>query len=332
MSVTIKDIARVANVSYSTVSKALNDSPLVKKKTKDKILEVAKQLGYQPNMVAKSLVSKKSHVIGIVWPTVERPAWSTLVTKINDILENYDYHTLLSINPFDSAVTLFNLFQVDAILIFKEENQMQKKSDLLSSNVPILCYGKPGASPFPAIDVNRRKAIFEAVRYLSEKKHQKISYIGDLSQQEMTQQEKFLGFSEGIIHFGLPTHPEMTVNTGGNSSEGGYRSTKQLLKSNFKPTAIISGSYDITVGIMRALKEEGIKVPQDLSILSYDNIPQMDNFEIPITAVGAPIDSIAENIARSLLTITKGTDQLPFFTEIDVELAERKSCQEPQTE
>lgn len=81
---------------------------------------------------------------------------------------------------------------------------------------------------------------------------------------------------------------------------------------------------------MRACKEEGIKVPQDLSIISYDNIPQMESLEIPITAVGAPIDSIAESIAHSLLTLTKGTDQIPFFTEIDVELAERNSCQELQ--
>lgn len=73
MNVTIKDIARVANVSYSTVSKALNDSPLVKENTKKKILQIARELGYHPNIAAKSLVSKKSDTIGVVWPTIERP-------------------------------------------------------------------------------------------------------------------------------------------------------------------------------------------------------------------------------------------------------------------
>ncbi|GAA4714980.1 LacI family DNA-binding transcriptional regulator [Brevibacillus fulvus] len=324
MSVTIKDIARIAGVSYSTVSKALNDSPLVKKKTKEAILKVAEQLGYQPNMAAKSLVSKKSQIIGVAWPTVERPAWSTLITKINDLLGQQAYHTLLSINPVDSAITIFNRFHVDAILLFQEESR--GRPGLPQSTVPILCYGKPEGQ-LSAVDVNRRKAMFAAVRYLYERNHRRLAYIGDLSPNDLIQQEKYIGFAEAIIQFGLPTHPLMTMNTAGNSADQGYRLTKQLLHSAYEPTAIVSGSYDITVGVMRALKEEGVIVPADLSLISYDNIPQMASFDVPITAVGAPIERIAAGIVDSLFAIINKTKLSPFCKQIEIELVERASCQ-----
>jgi LacI family transcriptional regulator len=326
MSVTIKDIAKVAGVSYSTVSKAINNSPLVKKKTKDRILTIALQLGYEPNMAAKSLVSKKSQIIGIAWPTVERLAWSTLVTKINDLLGQHSYNTLLSINPVESAVSIFNQFKVDGILVFKEENDQEILSEMFHSKVPILWFGKPGFRGFPAIDVNRRKAIFEAVKFLAGLNHKKIAYIGDLSQKNINQQEKFMGFTEGIIQFGLPTHPEMAIDTNGNSLDKGYESAKKLLNSSFLPTAIVSGSYDITAGVLKALKEKGIKVPDDMSVISYDNIPQMSKLEVPINAVGAPVSLIAESIVQSILFLISHQHQTPDFPEIKIELIDRESC------
>lgn len=325
MSITIKDIARLAGVSYSTVSKALNDSPLVQPKTKEKILSVAKQLGYQPNLAAKRLVSKKSHIIGIAWPTIERQAWSTLVTMINDQLEQLSYHTLLSINPVESAVSIFNRFQVDGILVFREDNTVERSSDILSSPVPLLFYGRTNLSVYPTIDVNRRKAIFLAVQHLAEKGHQKVAYIGDLSQTDITQQEKFVGFSQGVMHFGLATHPDMTINTEGNSPDKGYEAFTRLLNSPFQPTAIVSGSYDITLGILKAVKELGIRIPDELSMVSYDNLPQMASFEPPLTAVGAPVKVIAQQIVETILTMIQDPRELPYFTEIDIELVERES-------
>ncbi|WP_317951116.1 LacI family DNA-binding transcriptional regulator, partial [Rossellomorea marisflavi] len=98
MGVTIKDIAKAAGVSFSTVSKALRDSPLVKEPTKKRITDIAMELGYQPNAAARSLVSKKSHTIGIIWPTIEGTAHSSLITRLNTQLEQLSYTTLISIN------------------------------------------------------------------------------------------------------------------------------------------------------------------------------------------------------------------------------------------
>ncbi|TDF95388.1 LacI family DNA-binding transcriptional regulator [Paenibacillus piri] len=331
MSVTIKDIARIAGVSVATVSKALNNSPLVKPSTKLKISQIAEQMGYQPNIAAKSLVSKKSRTIGAVWPNVDRATLSTLATKINQELNQCGYSMLLSINPAESAIQLFNQIQVDAILVF-DRSDPTSYAGPYTSKVPVLCYGEPASKGFPSVYVDRRKAIFNAVQYLWGLGHKRITYIGDVSNRRISQQEKYLGFTDGIIEFGLPTHPKMTVNSNGLDSHEGYITAKQLLASSYKPTAIISGSYDLSVGILRALQEENIRIPQDISLVSYDNIPQMDKLPVPLTAVGGPIDIIAKKVVESILLMIETQEQLPLIQTVEPEIIERDSCRPPVSE
>jgi LacI family transcriptional regulator len=328
MNVTIKDIARLSGVSYSTVSKALNDSPLVKPDTKKKILSVAQKLGYQPNIAAQSLVSKKSKTIGVLWPTVERAAVSSLATKINEELEKNGYSMILSINSVESAINLFNRFLVDGILVFDESVTPNHQLGSISSPAPVLCFGESGSRNIPSLDVNRKEAIYEAVNYLGGLGHKQISFIGDLSKR-VIQQEKYIGFTKGIFDLGLNVHPQMAVDTHGLSWEDGYNATKELLASSYKPTAIVSASYDLTLGVIRALKELGLKIPHDLSLISYDNIPQLAKLEVPITACGAPLEKMAKGIVDTLLILINSNqsgslvDQLPALKS---ELIVRSSC------
>ncbi|ARK29551.1 LacI family DNA-binding transcriptional regulator [Halalkalibacter krulwichiae] len=305
MSVTIKDIAKHAGVSYSTVSKALRDSPLVKKPTKTKILKIAEELGYQPNVAARSLVQKKSFTIGVAWPSVERVAPSILITKINDLLEEHSYTTLLSINKLESAIATFNRFQVDAILVFGETEE-EINNLKIQSTVPILYYGIEQHSSFPTIDVNRRLAIKIAVDYLQTICHQHIAFIGDLSSTDPMQKDKLLGFLEAMGIERPSDSPEFIVPTNGLEVHDGYLAAKSLLSSNKQVTAIVSGSYDLTRGILRAASEIGLTIPTDLSIISYDNIPQAENLDVRLTTVGVPITRIAQHISQTLLTIIEG--------------------------
>lgn len=328
MNPTIKDIARIAGVSYSTVSKALNDSPLVKHNTKTKILEAARELGYQPNMFAKSLVSKKSNIIGAVWPRARvSSAWSSIIFEINETLANYSYDMLLSINPIESAIANFNRFRMDGILIFYE--QIVDDKCIKSSHVPTLYYGSPLASNLPTVNVNRSKAIFEAVRYLIELGHKRIAYIGDLYQSDITQHEKYNGFTEAIKHFNLTGHSEMKFETKTNTPEAGYLACKNMLNSAFKPTAVVVGSYGLSTGVIKALDENRLKVPDDISVISYDNIPQMENFAVPLTSVGVSETIVARTIVTTLIQLIENPGNVPFYTELDVELIPRASCAPP---
>lgn len=325
MAVTIKDIAKRSGVSYSTVSKALRNSSLVKENTKEKILKIANELGYQPNVVARSLVSKKSWTIGVVWPTVERVAPSALISKINEHLEEYSYTTLLSFNRIDSAIDTFNRFQVDAILVFYDKGDHNINSNPHPSGVPILYYGISESSPYPTIDVNRRKAVKLAVEYLCELGHENIAYIGDLSSKDLLQEDKVIGFKDAICEMDIPFYPEMIVPINGLESHDGYLAARNIIQKANKPTAIISGSYDLTRGILRAVKEANLKIPDDVSIVSYDNIPQMANLDIPITVVGVPLMKITNEVTQTLLKIIDEKEEVQNSIILEPELVVRKS-------
>src|SRR5690606_20639509 len=107
MSVTIKDIAKITGVSYSTVSKALNDSPLVKPSTKNRIHKVAREMGYEPNFAAQRLVSKQTKIIGLIWPTIERVVLSTLVMNISNEIRKTPYSMILSVEPIPASLDTF---------------------------------------------------------------------------------------------------------------------------------------------------------------------------------------------------------------------------------
>lgn len=301
MGVTIKDIARLAGVSYSTVSKALHDSPLVKEQTKNKIISIAREQGYLPNIAAQRLVSRKSRAIGVHWPSLERVALSNLISKINDELEQRGYSMLLSVNPRQSAMMLFERFQVDGILVFSEENE--SVLDETAVSVPILYYGSRVNSQSAFLQVDRQRAIAKAVQYFVQIGHERITYIGDMSDTHRNQKEKLIGFKQAIAEAGISLSASSMVDTKGLGSLEGYQAVKKLLQFEQLPTAIISGSYDLTTGVIRALHEARISIPNQISLISYDNIAQMAEFDVPVTAVGPSSQHIARSLVDAMLEL-----------------------------
>ncbi|MFB3168460.1 LacI family DNA-binding transcriptional regulator [Neobacillus sp. 179-C4.2 HS] len=326
MGVTIKDIATVSGVSFSTVSKALNNSPLVKPATKSKILKIAQEMGYEPNFAARRLVSKETKTIGLVWPSIERAALSTLVTKINAEIEKNHYSMILSINSTKSAVDMFKRFQVDGIIIFKENDDPSSLNPSYLSNIPAISYGHGNQTDIPFIDVNYKKAMYLAVEYLYQLGHRDITYIGDFSIGDSRQTEKYEGFKEAMRHFNLHFKAQNLLNTGGLDWQSGYRATNRLLESSDIPSAIIGGSYDLSGGIIRSIKEQNLIIPKDISVIGYDNIPQMGDLETPLTSIGVPVDVLAKKITDSLFQQIQQPDSIPLIQRLEPELKERMSC------
>ncbi len=322
MNITIKDIAQMAGVSYSTVSKALNDSPLVKQETKNKIMKIAKELGYEPNFAAQQLVSKQSKVIGLIWPTLERVAPSTLVTKINEEIRTNSYSMILSINTIEESFEMFKRFQVDGVVVFDEQNH----SILDTITIPLVTYGVGRNHNHSVIDVNYQKAMEMAVEYLYNLGHRNIAYVGDFSPIDDRQSEKFLGIKKAMNDFNLSITNHNFFNTAGLGWYDGYVATKRLLMNSNKPSAIIGSSYDISAGVVRALREANLIIPKDISVISYDNIPQMANLEIPLTSVGVPVEEIASNMVSTLLSRIKTKETMPYIKQLTPKIHERISC------
>lgn len=200
-------------------------------------------------------------------------------------------------------------------------------SDLLSSYpLPVITYGVNRESHFPIIDVNYEKVMFLAVEYLHQLGHEHISLVGDFSITDERQIFKFNGFKQALQHFQLPLYENSIVNTGGLDWYDGYTATNRLLLSSKRPTAIIGASYDLTSGIIRSLRQNQLIIPKDMSVLSYDNIPQLSTLEIPVTSVGVPVDEIAKNIVYTLLSYIQNTEVVPQIDPLTPIINERVSC------
>ncbi|MGN8645943.1 LacI family DNA-binding transcriptional regulator [Gracilibacillus sp. HCP3S3_G5_1] len=318
MSVTIKDIAKEANVSYSTVSKALNNSPLVKEVTKQKILRVAKEMGYEPNLAAKQLVRKKTEVIGLIWPTIERIVLATLVTNISKAFESTPYSMILSVDSTDTAMETFKKFQVDGMIVFAESEKM-----IPEENIPFVAYGVSGKKEvtYPIIDANHEQAMKKAVQYLYDLGHRNIAYVGLMNTEDALQNEKVEGYQKAMKQMGLT---EQSVATTGLDWFDGYLAVDDVLHLKKRPTAIIGGSYDVSSGILRALQEKGLGVPDDFSLISYDNIPQMETTEIPMTCIGVPVDELAKEIVDAVIHRIE-SEETKMVRKLNPSLTERES-------
>ncbi|RCW64220.1 LacI family DNA-binding transcriptional regulator [Saliterribacillus persicus] len=323
MTVTIKDIASVTGVSYSTVSKALNDSPLVKEVTKRKILEVAKEMGYEPNLAAKQLVRKKTEVVGLIWPTIERIVLATLVTNITQAFKDTRYSMILSIDPMDTAMETFRKFQVDGMIIFEDDHSKVNEE----ITMPFVSYGVSGKkhANHPVIDANHEASMMKAVEHLVKLGHKHIAYAGLLQTKDQLQLEKYQGYKKAMKEHSLEPFIK-EVETEGLDWFDGYSAVKTLLEEQERPTAIIGGSYDISGGILRALQEQNVEVPKDISLISYDNIPQMANMEIPMTCIGVPVDVLAQEIVESVLHRIEAPEKEATVKKLAPTLVERETC------
>lgn len=322
--VTIKDIARRAGVSFSTVSKALQDSPLVRKSTKEHVLAIAREMGYEPNLAARSLVSKKTGAIGAVWPSIERGALSTLITGLHEKLEAEGYTMLLSMSRTDSAIQTFRRFRLDAVLMFGDEDLSALIEEIRNAQMPVLVYGAAGSTPFSTVDVNRGNAVRLAVNHLANLGHTRIAYIGEPGKADPLQSVKVEAFRSELVRLGLPLEDESVLPLDGLNFHDGYLAAQTLLSQAHPPTAVITGGIDLTRGILRAVRDAGRSVPGDLSIVSYDNLPQMEDLEVPMTAVGVPISDMISAIAGAILELIAEPDLLRTV-HLEPELVVRES-------
>ena len=325
MNVTIKDIAKVANVSYSTVSKALNNSSLVKPATKEKIINIANELGYQPNFAAQRLVSNQTNIIGLIWPTIDRVVLSSLVTEINEKIEKAHYSMILSVEPIPKSLETFKRFQVDGIIYFDESFERE----VPEMDMPLVIYGvlHPHHN-HSVIDPNHAKSMFLAVNYLKNLGHKRIAYIGDLNTEDPRQVNKFNGYLKAMNDLQLPLIKKFHIDTDGLNWNHGYDAVKKLFQSITLPTAIIAGSYDISEGILCRIKEEEMEVPNDISIVSYDNVPQMEKMDVPLTSVGVPLSYLAKKITNKIIEFIEHPDSPSASENILLQpiITERKSC------
>lgn len=294
MAVTLKDIANECGVSYSTVSKALKDSPLVNEATKRKIKEKAEEMHYIPNNSARSLVSNKSNTIGLIWPAVDRVAITTLATQVNLALKQAGYFMAVSIDNPITAASKFLELRFDGVIVFDEgtETTLPEK---ITNNIPVIAYGVARKIPYPIINVHHNWAMKQAVDLLIEQGHQCIDYVGELHTKDIRQLVK----KETIENYCKEKQVNYRLIDSRGLTEAETRQTiKEFLKTETLHSGIICGSYDITMGVLQHMDD----MDSEKTIVAYDNINQFESIETPIYSVGVPTEQIADSLVKHLIS------------------------------
>lgn len=300
MAVTLKDIAIECGVSYSTVSKALKDSPLVTEATKRKIKEKAEEMNYIPNNSARSLVSNKSNTIGLIWPAVDRVAVTTLASQINEAVKKAGYFMVVSIDDPITAAGKFLELRFDGVIVFDEGEETRLPAKI-TNNIPVVAYGVDRELDYPIINVNHDKSMQLAVDTLMDKGHREIDFIGDLETKDIRQiikKETFIHYcQEKKVNYRL-------IDSEGLSEEVTSNSVRKFIANNTLQKGIICGSYDITMGLLHHIDRQ----EERPMIVSYDNIKKFDAIDTPVHTVGVPSEKIAESLVQMLIQYIEADD------------------------
>ena len=298
MAVTLKDVAKACGVSYSTVSKALKNSPLVKPNTKAYIQQKAAEMNYIPNHSARALVSKRSNTIGLIWPSVDRVAVTHLVSEINEALKSLGYVMILSIDDIAVASKKFLEFGCDGIIIFDEGPSTNLPSDVYE-NIPVVAYGVDREIDYPIINVNHYTAMIMAIESLLEKGVKQIDYIGDINTTDSRQVAK----KDAIIDYCQQHHIYYRIiDSQGLSALETESAVKNFYAQHDLAPGVICGSYDITIGTLNAIDLER----NQPIIYSYDNIPHIAKLDYPVHAIGVPTHEIANKVVEVLDQVISG--------------------------
>lgn len=304
--VTIKTISETTNVSLTTVSRVLNG---VSKKfrisatTEAKVLEAAERLGYTPNQTAINLRLKKSFAIGLVIPSLANPFFSTIASIVNQALHTKGYSVLVTDCDEEEkteidAVKNLAARNIDGMIVIPSGKDKKHLDLLYKQGIPVVFIDRYFKElPISYVSTDHYEGAFKMVNYLVECGHKKIACIQG-THHVLSNMERVRGYKEAMKVNSLS---EFYIGGSSFTFEDGYLETKLLMQKSEKPTAILALSDTILLGALKALAEDGIKVPDDISLTTFDNSVYLDFLSCPVTSISQPIAEIAQIAIRLLL-------------------------------
>jgi LacI family transcriptional regulator len=307
--ITIRDVAKHAGVSAATVSRVLNKPDMVDPETKARVRQAMETLNFQPNAIARGLSSQRMDTIGVVVPGINDLFFDELYRGI----ERETRHNNMKVLLFD---TQHDRHRAQEGFVFLKQHQVGGiifTSRLVDENYdPVISrLGIPivlalteatGKTPLPAYKVDDVKAVFDAVSYLVSRGHRRIGMISGELLGDRTSELRLQGFKAGLSHYGIP-YREGIVEAGDYRFEGGYTAMRKLLErqEENRLTAIFAASDEMAIGAMRCLYDNGLRVPDDISVVGFDDLSVARMVMPSLTTVAQPFVTIGEQVVRCLL-------------------------------
>ena len=306
----IKDIARLAGVSHSTVSRALQGSSQVSEATSARIRKIAEDAGYRPSAAARSLVVGRSKTIGVVVTNIADPFVAGVVSGIEDMAEQHGYSVFLANSHAEPqrelrVVRSFDERRVDGIIVTASRVGALYVPEMERMRVPVVLLNNQHPSEYAhSVLIDNPGAGREATRHLVHLGHRRIAYIGDRNGHQ-SDTERLAGYRAALEAAGVGFAPELVVH-GDGMPEGGERAMTQLLVLAQPPTAVFCYNDMTALGAMRMIRATGLNVPRDLSVVGFDDLYLSQYLEPPLTTVRQPMRQMGRMAMETLLHIFDG--------------------------
>jgi LacI family transcriptional regulator len=327
---TIKDVAREAGVSVSTVSRVLNDRYDVSAETYAKVQAVIQQLGYASSLAAKGMRSRRTNVIGLVVHRVDHPFTIQVIKGVNQAIQDFG-QDLIVYTGSDSTTTpwpvreqqyvnLLNGSITDGIIL------VAPTATTFSTAHPLVAVDPhPATTEFPAVIATNRVGALAVMEHLIKLGHRRIGFISGRADLQSALR-RFHGYKDGLQQADLPIDQNL-IQPGDYTSESGYAAAQKLLRLSPPPTAIFAANDQSAFGVIHAAQELGIRVPQELSVVGFDNIPESAYICGGLTTVDQFIDKMGYLAAKMLFDLLANKPIENSLCRVDTQLIIRNSCQ-----
>jgi DNA-binding LacI/PurR family transcriptional regulator len=310
---TIEHVAQLAEVSKATVSRVLNDSPKVTEQTRERVMKAIKESGYYPSATARRLTTNKAETIGLIIPapqdkTFGNPFYTEILRGFTHQAKIEGYDLLLFINEYQFNYSqLFHDRRVDGLLLVGVNRNDKGVIQLSKNKFPYILTGKVDYREANYVDADNRGGAYQAVSYLVNLGHKRIGYLGG-SFDFVFNQERFEGYLQSI-----------------NTEESGYEAMRKLLESSSIPTAVFVANDLDAIGAMKAVKEKGLRIPEDISLIGFDDIQLTSYTEPTLTTVRQPIYEMGTTAISLLVQLIEGKKEEPLKVELPTQLIIRES-------
>jgi DNA-binding LacI/PurR family transcriptional regulator len=328
MGVSIKDIARAANVSHSTVSRALSDSPLVKEQTKTLIKQLADEMGYSPHALARSLVTRRTQTIGVVVTTIADPFVSEIIRGLEETGQNHGYTMILSNSNAEprrelTAVKALREKRVDGIIITASRVGDLYMPLLEDFGVPIVLVNSQQTGKYVySISTDDHKGAQIATEHLLSLGHTRIGYITSPNNASSSQ-ARLDGYRAALEAHGVQFDPALIADGDGRPAAGAHAAARLASLAN-RPTALFCYNDMTAIGAISALIDRRLNVPADVSVVGYDDIPLVEYLNPPLTTVAQRKYDMGCMAMEMLLCLLSGAQDVQDIT-IEPTLVCRKS-------
>jgi LacI family transcriptional regulator len=311
--VTIYDIARKLNISSATVSRALKDDPVVSKKTRKKIFELAEEMGYRTNNFARNLRNQKTNTIGVIVPRLNSYFMSTVIAGIEKVLNAAGYNLIISQSSESvdkeivSARTMFNN-RVDGLLVSLayDTEDMAHFDNFFKKNIPVLFFDRVAQNEGTTnVTIDNRKAAYEATKHLIEGGNKRIVHITAPIKRNVYV-DRLQGYKQGLADYQIPFE-EKYILINNLSQDAGMEAAEIIAQMSPMPDAVFAASDACAVGCIIGLKKAGLRVPDDVAVVGFNNDPVSTVVEPNLTTINYPGYQMGEAAATSLINHLKGS-------------------------